>query len=438
MEDTSCLMEQILTRSNVLEAWERVRKNHGAPGVDGVTVEEYPAVWKTKYKEIEEALRSGRYRPSPVRQVAIPKPDGGERKLGIPTVQDRHIQQMILQVLTPIYEELFSDGSWGFRPGRSAHGAVRTAKGYVEEGNEWVVDLDIEKYFDRVNHDILMYRIAYHVHDKRVLKVIRAFLTAGVLENGVKVSTEEGTPQGGPLSPLLANILLDALDKELDKRGHKYVRYADDCNIYVRSRRAGERVMANVREFLEKKLRLKMNEQKSGVDRANRRKFLGFTLMKRMGKTCIAISWKSRERFKEKIRELTNRNRGISMENRLDRLNRYLRGWMTYYRLSETPSIPNTLDQWIRRRLRACRLKEWKRSRTVYSRLRSLGIADEEARKLAGSRKGYWRKSATPQINKALDNAYWANQGLVSLNEVYSKLCESFRTAVYRTVRTVV
>lgn len=223
MEDTSCLMEQILTRSNVLEAWERVRKNHGAPGVDGVTVEEYPAVWKTKYKEIEEALRSGIYRPSPVRQVAIPKPDGGERKLGIPTVQDRHIQQMILQVLTPIYEELFSDGSWGFRPGRSAHGAVRTAKGYVEEGNEWVVDLDIEKYFDRVNHDILMYRIAYHVHDKRVLKVIRAFLTAGVLENGVKVSTEEGTPQGGPLSPLLANILLDALDKELDKRGHKYV-----------------------------------------------------------------------------------------------------------------------------------------------------------------------------------------------------------------------
>lgn len=201
MEDTSCLMEQILTRSNVLEAWERVRKNHGAPGVDGVTVEEYPAVWKTKYKEIEEALRSGIYRPSPVRQVAIPKPDGGERKLGIPTVQDRHIQQMILQVLTPIYEELFSDGSWGFRPGRSAHGAVRTAKGYVEEGNEWVVDLDIEKYFDRVNHDILMYRIAYHVHDKRVLKVIRAFLTAGVLVNGVKVSTEEGTPQGGPCRP---------------------------------------------------------------------------------------------------------------------------------------------------------------------------------------------------------------------------------------------
>lgn len=259
---------------------------------------------------------------------------------------------MILQVLTPIYEEVFSDGSRGFRPGRSAHGAVRTAEGYVEEGNEWVVDLDIEKYFDRVNHDILMYRIAYHIHDKRVLKVIRAFLTAGVLVNGLEVSTEEGTPRGGPLSPLLANILLDALDKELDKRGHKYVRYADDCNIYVKSRRAGERVMANVREFLEKKLGLKMNEQKSGVDRANRRKFLGFTLMKRMGKICIAISRKSRERFKEKIRKLTNRNTGTSMENRLERLNRYLRGWMTCYRLSETLSIPDTLDQWIRRRLR--------------------------------------------------------------------------------------
>jgi group II intron reverse transcriptase/maturase len=405
----------------MLQALRRVQQNKGAPGVDGMDVKLLTPFLKEHWQGIREELLNDAYKPKLVRRVEIPKPDGGVRLLGIPTVLDRLIQQVLLQVLTPVFDPGFSEHSYGFRPGRSAHQAVKAAQQYIEEGYRYTVDIDLEKFFDRVNHDMLMARVARKVKDKRVLRLIRRYLQAGVMVDGVCIDTQEGTPQGGPLSPFLANIMLDDLDKELEKRGHRFARYADDCNIYVKTPRAGERVMTSVREFVEERLKLKVNEKKSKVDRPWRLKFLGLTFTWEE-KPRIRIAPKALERFKDRIRELTQRSRGISMERRLGELNTYLRGWIGYFRLADTKSVIEELDGWIRRRLRMCVLKQWKKPKAKYRNLVALGIDPDEARKLAGSRKGYWHLSKTPQMSKALDSAYWQSQGLLSLVATYRLL----------------
>jgi len=413
--------QRLWGRENVLRALQRVEQNQGAPGRDGMRVEELRPYLRTHWPELREALESGRYRPQPVRRVEIPKPEGGVRLLGIPTVVDRFLQQAIHQVLTPMFEARFSAGSYGFRPGRSAHDAVRQAQAYVGEGYEWVVDLDLDKFFDRVNHDMLMARVARVVQDKRVLKLIRAYLEAGVMINGVVEETEEGTPQGGPLSPLLANILLDDLDKELEKRGHKFVRYADDCNIYVKTARAGERVMASVKEYLEKKLKLKVNEKKSKVERAGRVKFLGFSFLKRKGMIVIRVATRTQERCRERLRRMTRRTRSGKMEEIIAAINRYVGGWIGYYRLADTPSVFQSLDEWLRRRLRQMLWKRWKRGRTRYRELVRLGVPSQRAA-LGAVGTSPWRMSATPVVNEALSNAYWRSIGLLSVVERYRQL----------------
>ena len=331
--------EAVFARENLFTALKRVESNRGAAGIDGMEVEDLRDYLKEHWLEVREALESGTYRPSPVRRVEIPKPDGGVRQLGIPTVMDRLIQQAMAQVLTPMFEPGFSPHSYGFRPGRSAHQAIQQAQTYIAEGNEWVVDIDLEKFFDRVNHDMLVARVARVVKDKRVLKLVRAYLNSGVMVNGVVMETEEGTPQGGPLSPLLSNIMLDDLDRELEKRGHKFVRYADDCNIYVKTQRAGERVLESVKDYLEKKLKLKVNQKKSKVEKAIRAKFLGFSFFWRKGELCIRIAARTKERFMEKMRRLTRRTRSGKLEDIVQDVNRYTRGWMAYFRLAATPSV---------------------------------------------------------------------------------------------------
>jgi len=338
-------MEKVVARENMLRALRRVEQNRGAPGMDGVTTEQLRELLKAQWPATREALLGDAYRPKPVRRVEIPKPGGGMRLLGIPTVMDRLVQQALLQVLTPIFDPRFSDSSYGFRPGRSAHDAVRRARQYVEEGYVWVVDIDVEKFFDRVNHDMLMARVARVVQDKRVLRLIRRYLQAGVMVNGVVMGTEEGTPQGGPLSPLLANIMLHDLDKELEARGHRFVRYADDCNIYVRTSRAGERVMAGVVEFLQERLKLKVNEHKSAVDRPEHRKFLGFSYYKVKGQVRIRLSSQTRQRFRARVRNLTRRNRSEKLEERVKRLSAYLVGWIGYFL-----RIPAQVDHRFRRK----------------------------------------------------------------------------------------
>ncbi|AEG15374.1 RNA-directed DNA polymerase (Reverse transcriptase) [Desulfofundulus kuznetsovii DSM 6115] len=422
----SGLMEQVVARENMLAALKRVERNGGAPGVDGIPTERLRDQIRAEWPRIREELLAGTYRPMPVRRVEIPKPGGGKRLLGIPTAMDRLIQQALLQVLTPIFDPQFSEASYGFRPGRRAHDAVRKARQYVEEGYEWAVDLDIEKFFDRVNHDILMARVARKVTDKRVLTLIRRYLQAGVMVNGVVMETAEGTPQGGPLSPLLANILLDDLDKELEKRGHKFVRYADDCNIYVKSKRAGERVMASIRKFLQERLKLRINEQKSAVDRPWKLKFLGFSMYKaKAGRILIRLAPQTIKRVKMKIREITSRNKPVSMAERIERLNAYLGGWMGYFALAETPSIFKNLEGWMRRRLRMCLWKQWKRVRTRYRELRALGLPEWVVHEFANARKGPWRMAHGP-MNRALGNAYWQSQGLMSLTERYSYLRQAW------------
>jgi group II intron reverse transcriptase/maturase len=386
-----------------------------------MTVEELRPYLKTDWPGIRAALDEGRYRPSPVRRVMIPKPDGGERQLGIPTVADRFIQQAVAQALTPLFEPLFSTYSYGFRPGRSAHDAVRQAQAYVQEGYDWVVDIDLEKFFDRVNHDILMARVARVVRDKRVLKLIRAYLESGVMVDGVVMETEEGTPQGGPLSPLLANILLDDLYKELGKRGHRFVRYADDCNIYLQTRRAGERVMKSVGQFLEQKLKLKVNRQKSKVDRAMKVKLLGFSFQKYKGEVRIRVATQSLDRYREKMRSLTRRTRAGKLEDIIQAINRYTRGWIGYFRLADTPSIFAEWDQWLRRRLRQMVWKRWKRGRTRYRELVALGVPRSRAA-LGAVGKSPWRMSKTPVVNEAMSNAYWRILGLQGLSERYRQL----------------
>ncbi len=415
------LWEQVWERENLFAALKRVERNAGAPGIDGMTVKELRPYLKEHWLEIRAALESGAYQPSPVRRVEIPKADGGVRLLGIPTVIDRLLQQAIAQVLTPIFERKFSAHSYGFRPGRSAHDALRQAQAYTQAGYEWVVDIDLEKFFDRVNHDMLMARVAREVKDKRVLKLIRAYLNSGVMVNGVVMDTEEGTPQGGPLSPLLTNILLDDLDKELEQRGHQFVRYADDCNIYVKTQRAGERVMESVREFLEKKLKLKVNPKKSKVDRANRVKFLGFSFYKHKGEMLIRVASRSLERFRDKLRRLTKRTRSGKLEDLIQEINVYTVGWIGYYRQANTPSVYEDLDGWIRRRLRQLIWKRWKRGTTRYRELVKLGVPKRWAQEGAGGTSP-WHMAASPVINQGLSNGYFRNLGLKSIKDRYLEL----------------
>jgi RNA-directed DNA polymerase len=352
------LMEQVCLRANLVKAYKRVRANNGSAGVDGMTVDDFKVYLSSHSEQLFQSLRDGSYRPQAVRKVMIPKPGGGERQLGIPTVIDRFVQQAIHQVLSPIYEPMFSSSSFGFRPGRSAHMALLQAKSYVESGREWVVDMDLEKFFDRVNHDVLMSRIARVIKDKQLLKIIRRFLTSGIMQEGVIVSRHEGTPQGGPLSPLLSNILLDELDKELEQRGHKFCRYADDVNVYVHSKRAGERVYLSMKQFLETKLKLRVNEAKSAVAKVKERKFLGYRIL---GNGALIVAPESLQRAKDKIRQLTKRNRGRSFEQVIRELNRYLKGWLNYFKLAEFIVLWQRLDSWIRRKLRCYKLKQRKK-----------------------------------------------------------------------------
>src|ERR1700677_2787950 len=408
---TNRLMEEVCERENLKEALRRVKANQGSAGVDGMTVSGISDYLKQHWPAIREQLLNGTYEPKPVRRVEIPKPDGGVRKLGIPTVLDRFIQQAVMQVLQRQWDRTFSDHSYGFRPGRSAHQAVAQAQQYIARGNGWVVDLDLEKFFDRVNHDRLMGQIAKRIEDKRLLKLIRAFLNAGVMENGLVGPSVEGTPQGGPLSPLLSNLVLDELDRELEGRGHRFVRYADDCNIYVRSERAGQRVMESIVRFITHRLKLKVNEAKSAIARPKQRKFLGFSFTgereprRRIAPKVIA-------RFKERIREQTHRTRGISLTQMVKELATYLRGWLGYFGDCQTPSVLHGLERWLRRRLRSMVWKQWKRGRTRFRELRKRGVAKDLAAPTAGSPHGPWRLAKSPALNIALPNAYFAELGL--------------------------
>jgi len=413
--------EAVFERENLQRALKRVESNRGAAGVDGMETDELRGYLKAHWLEVREALESGQYRPSPVRRVEIPKPDGGVRQLGIPRVLDRLIQQAIAQALTPQFEAVFSSHSYGFRPGRSAHQAVQQAQEYIQEGNEYVVDIDLEKYFDRVNHDRLMARVARVVKDKRVLKLIRAYLESGVMVNGVVKETEEGTPQGGPLTALLSNIMLDDLDKELEQRGHKFVRYADDCNIYVKTQRAGERVLERVKQYLEKKLKLKVNPKKSKVEKATKAKFLGFSFWKRKREIFIRIANRTKERFMEKMRHLTRRTRSGTLEDILREVNQYNRGWMAYFRLATTPSVYQELDEWLRRRLRQLLWKRWKHGTTRYRELVRLGVPPQRAR-LGATGTSPWHMAHCPPVHEALNNAFWRNAGLESMSERYNQL----------------
>lgn len=415
------LMERILKRENLLTAIKRVERNKGSAGVDGLGTQNLRAHIVEHWEDLRSALLSGTYEPQPVLRVEIPKPDGGVRLLGIPTVVDRFIQQAIAQSLTGIYDPTFSEHSYGFRQGRSAHDAVRKAQNYIREGYRWVVDIDLEKFFDRVNHDRLMSTLAERIQDRRLLKLIRSFLNSGVLENGLVRPVTKGAPQGGPLSPLLSNIVLDELDKELEKRGHRFVRYADDCNIYVRSRRAGERVMESVTKFIEGTLKLKVNRQKSAVDRPWKRKFLGFSFTSNRNPK-IRIANKSKARFKERIREITSRKMPYSLENRVQKLNKFLNGWVNYYQLADTPSVFQEFESWIRRRLRMCIWKDWKKPKTRIRNLIRLGVPPWKAYEWGNTRKGYWRISKSPVMHRTLGNSFWSSQGLESLMARYELL----------------
>jgi RNA-directed DNA polymerase len=413
------LMERICERGNLNRAYKRVKANKGAAGVDGMSVDELYA-WLVEHKEgLVAALLEGSYEPQEVRGKEIPKAGGGVRQLGIPTVVDRLVQQAILQVLEPLVDRTFSASSYGFRPGRNAHQALRKGAEYVRDGRVIVVDIDLEKFFDRVNHDVLMARLARRVADKRLLRIVRRFLEAGMMQEGVCIERHEGTPQGGPLSPLLANLLLDDLDKELERRGHCFCRYADDCNIYVRTRAAGERVMATVTAFLEGKLRLRVNREKSAVAYVEERKFLGYRLLVggRMG-----IAPKSLARMQDRVREITRRSRGASLERMIRELNAFLTGWVTYFRYAECKTHLQGLDEWIRRKLRCVRLKQRKRAKPIADFLQGLGLPAWRAWPLAASGKGWWRKAGSPQAHEAMSTIWFRAQGLVSLSDRYAAL----------------
>src|ERR1700687_2877853 len=408
------LMEEVCERENLKAALQRVKANKGSPGVDGMTVIGIKDHLKQHWPAIREQLLSGTYEPKPVRRVEIAKPDGGVRKLGIPTVPDRFIQQSVSKVLQKRWSPTFSQYSYGFRPRRSAHHAVAQAQRYIAQGYGWVIDLDLEKFFDRVNHDKLMGQIAKRVEDKRLLKLIRAFLNAGVMENGLVSPSVEGTPQGGPLSPLLSNLVLDELDRELEYRGHRFVRYADDCNIYVRSERAGQRVMESISCFITQKLKLKVNEAKSAVARQQERKFLGFSFTAGPGiKRTIAP--KSLERFKQRIRDTTRRAKGVSIKTTMEELATYMRGWRGYFGFCETPEVLIALTRWVRLRLRAALWRQWKTPRRRRAALIANGVSEWAARKTAGSGRGPWYLARSRALSTGLSNAYFKSLGLPSL-----------------------
>jgi len=416
---TNRLMEEVCERENLKEALRRVKRNKGSAGVDGMTVGGITDYLKQHWPAIREQLLNGTYEPRPVRRVEIPKPDGGVRKLGIPTVLDRLIQQAVMQVLQRQWDPTFSESSYGFRPGRSAQQAAAQAQKHIAEGHGWCVDFDLEKFFDRVNHDKLMGRIAKRIEDRRLLKLIRAFLNAGVMENGLVSPSVEGTPQGGPLSPLLSNLVLDELDRELERRGHRFVRYADDCNVYVRSERAGQRVMESVTQFITQKLRLKVNEAKSAVARPQERKFLGFSFSAGPEVRRV-IAPKALDRFKRRVREITRRAKGVTMKTTMEELAPYMRGWRGYFGLCETPEVLIYLTRWVRLRLRAAMWRQWKTPRRRREALMELGVLPRLASNTAGSGLGPWYLARSKALSIGLSNAYFKSLGLPSLVEEVS------------------
>ena len=416
IKDTgSALLETVLTRANLQQAWKRVKANKGTAGIDGLDIPQTAEYLRTYWPDIRQQLLQGRYRPSPVRRVAIPKPDGGQRELGIPTVLDRLIQQALLQVLQPMVDPSFSEHSYGFRPGRRAQDAVLKARSFVQSGKRIVVDVDLEKFFDRVNHDILIDRLSKRIPDRAIIGLVRAYLNAGIMDQGIVQQRHQGTPQGGPLSPLLANILLDEVDKELEKRGHNFVRYADDCNVYVGSLKSGQRVMRLLRKCYDR-LKLKVNESKSAVASAIGRKFLGYSFWvgpKRQIK--LRVADKAKAKFKQRIRQLTRRSHSQSMPDIIERLRSYLLGWKSYFKQSQTPGVWRQLDEWLRHRLRAIQLKQWKRGKTMYRELIALGASELVAQRIAANSRRWWRNSAK-LLNSVLTISYFDRLGLPRLS----------------------
>lgn len=421
-EEPTELMSAVLDRPNMLRAYARVCRNKGAPGVDGMEVADLADYLKDHWPKHQQELLDGVYKPQPVRKVEIPKPGGGKRQLGIPTVLDRLIQQALHQALSPVFEPGFSESSYGFRPGRNAGQAVQQAREYVEAGHHWVVDIDLEAFFDRVNHDMLMARVARQVKDKRVLKLIRAYLESGVCEGGLVTARREGTPQGGPLSPLLSNILLTDLDRELEKRGHVFCRYADDCNIYVKSEKAGQRVLESITQYLEKKLKLRANREKSGVGQASKRKFLGYTMYRRKEVVHLKVAPAALARFKGDLQQVFRRGRGRSFGRIIEELNPKLRGWMAYFRHIGVTGILGELDGWIRRHLRQILWLQWKRSYTRAKNLMRLGLDEVRAWNSAQNGRGPWWNAGAPHLNQALPKRLFARFGLVSLVGYFCQL----------------
>jgi len=420
-------MQQVVDEANLETAWKNVKRNRGAPGPDGITISDFPDWFRPRWPTIRQQLLDGTYRPDPVRRKTIDKPDGGKRLLGIPNIVDRLIQQAIVQVLTPVFDPHFSDSSHGFRPRRSAHGAAKQVRRTIRRGYRFAADIDLSKFFDRVQHDVLMSRVARRVHDKMLLRLIGRYLRAGVMVEGVLQPTDLGTPQGGPASPLLANILLDDLDKELERRGLPFTRYADDFAVFAKSRRAAMRIMGSVSRYVTKKLRLVVNEEKSRVVACSEFEFLGFSFPKSRGN--INVANKSIGRFKQRIREITGRSRGISMERRLGELRRYARGWMGYFGIASQLKLFDKLDQWIRRRIRMCYWKQWKRPKRRRVMLIRLGVPRRQAIRHARSRKGYWHMAKTIASGVGMTNTWLAEQGLIGLKTLWAELAPLRRTA---------
>ena len=418
--NTRYMLGTILEKGNLNDAYKRVKKNGGSHGIDKMKTEELLSFLQAHGQSLRQSILVGNYKPQPVRRVEIPKPDGGVRLLGIPTVIDRMIQQAIAQVLTPIFEREFSNHCYGFRPNRNAHQAILQAQAYINEGYKTVVDIDLEKFFDRVNHDKLMYLLSKRIEDKRLLKLIRSYLESGIMIGGIFSQSVEGTPQGGPLSPLLSNVMLHELDKELEKRGHRFCRYADDCNIYVKSKKSGDRVMASIGKFIEEKLKQKVNQSKSAVDSPTKRKFLGFSFYYAKGEIKVKIHHKSLERIKVKVKSYTKRSNGLSTEERISKLSSLISGWVNYFKIADMRKYCLKMDEWMRRRLRMCIWKQWKKIKCRHDNLVRLGINNFKAWEFANTRKGYWRISNSPILNCSLTNLHFKDLGLLGFTEVYN------------------